>query len=496
MIKTEGNTLFPIFLKLDQFNVLIVGGGNIALEKINAIVNNSPGANITVVAKDVVLKIEELEKTHSNIEILKKEYEVIDLINKDLVIVAVNNKEISKRIKVNAEEKKILTNVADTPELCDFYLGSIIKKGDLKIAISTNGKSPTVAKRIREVLDDFFPDEMENVLNNLSIIRTNLKGDFSERVKQLNAITNVLVSKKKAATEESKWKKIATFSLVGFAIMILTNILLIYFPVSSISDFFNDAINQTDSSFYLMILGGFLAQLVDGAVGMGYGVTAVTFLLTLGISPAAVSSSVHTAEIFASGASGYNHYKFRNVNKKLFKTLLIPGVIGAVLGAFLLSELGAKYGNYIKPIIAFYTLLLGIRIISKAFRKNKTTKRMKRVGWLAGFGGFLDSFGGGGWGPIVTTTLISNGRSPRYTIGSVSLTEFFVTLASALAFFSLIGISHWQIIAGLIIGGLAAAPLAAKLSGRMPLKTTLISVGILVIIVSVRILVLTIAEIL
>jgi uncharacterized membrane protein YfcA len=191
--------------------------------------------------------------------------------------------------------------------------------------------------------------------------------------------------------------------------------------------------------------------------------------------------------MFASGASGYSHYKFGNVNLKLFKALVIPGVIGAILGAILLAYFGDTQARYLKPIMAIYTLLLGLRIITNAFRKISKPKKFKRHGLLAWIGGFLDSFGGGGWGPIVTTTLITKGRNPKYVIGSVSLTEFFVTLASAFTFFTILGVSHWQVIVALILGGLLAAPIAAKLAGRLPRKASFILVGILVIIWSVRV---------
>jgi len=198
--------------------------------------------------------------------------------------------------------------------------------------------------------------------------------------------------------------------------------------------------------------------------------------------------NIHTAEMFSSGASGFSHYKFGNINKKLFRTILIPGVLGAIIGALLLSYLGEKYAGIIKPILAVYTFILGIRILLNAFKKNKIRQKTKRVGWLAGAGGFLDSFGGGGWGPLVTSTLISKGKTPRYVIGTVSLTEFFVTFASALTFFSVIGISHWQLIAGLILGGVLAAPIAARLAGKLPLKAMFIGVGAIVIIWSLNVL--------
>jgi uncharacterized membrane protein YfcA len=155
----------------------------------------------------------------------------------------------------------------------------------------------------------------------------------------------------------------------------------------------------------------------------------------------------------------------------------------------MLVTLGNKYGNFIRPVIASYTLILGIKFIMNAFREVKPQKKFKRYRLLAGVGGFFDSFGGGGWGPIVTSTLINNGRSHKYVVGSVSLTEFFVTLASAFTFFTMIGVSHWQTILALIIGGLVAAPIAAKLAGRLPKKTAYILLGVLVIFWSIRILV-------
>src|SRR5690606_1418195 len=149
----------------------------------------------------------------------------------------------------------------------------------------------------------------------------------------------------------------------------------------------------------------------------------------------------------------------------LFKRLLIPGVIGAIAGALLLVYLGEKYGDWIRPVLACYTLFLGLKILYNAFKKNIVKKKFRFYRILAGVGGFFDSFGGGGWGPIVTTTLITKGRNPKSVIGSVSLTEFFVTLSSAFTFFILLGVSHWQTILGLILGGLIAAPIAAKLAG-------------------------------
>ena len=148
----------------------------------------------------------------------------------------------------------------------------------------------------------------------------------------------------------------------------------------------------------------------------------------------------------------------------------------------MLSRFGEEYARYVKPFLAVYLLLLGIRIIVRAFKKQEGRRKVKHVGWLAAAGGFLDSFGGGGWGPLVTSTLIAKGRTPQYVIGSVSLTEFFVTFSSALTFFATLGITHWQIVLGLIVGGVTAAPFAARLAGRLPLRTMFVCVGLMVII--------------
>ena len=282
--------------------------------------------------------------------------------------------------------------------------------------------------------------------------------------------------------DEKKWKWIATVSLLVFAIAIVSFFILRYVGYAPLASLIQSAKSNIDKSFYLFMLAGFLAQMVDGAVGMGYGVTSTSLLMSMGVPPAAISGSVHTAEIFSSAASGYSHYKFGNVNKKLFKVLVIPGVLGAVAGAGMLVWMGDKYGNLIKPFLAAYCMVLGFRILYQAYKRNKKNKKVKRAGWLAGAGGFLDSFGGGGWGPLVTSTLISKGRSPQYVIGSVSLSEFFVTLSSAMSFFVFIGITHWQVIMGLMIGGAVAAPLAAKLAGKLPVRTMLICVGLMVII--------------
>jgi uncharacterized membrane protein YfcA len=233
-----------------------------------------------------------------------------------------------------------------------------------------------------------------------------------------------------------------------------------------------------EGPFWVAVAVGFFAQAVDGALGMAYGVTATTFLLSTGASPAAASASVHIAETFTTGFSGVSHLKFGNVNQQLFVRLLIPGVLGAVLGAIFITQFD---GQILRPYVTAYLLLMGLYILSKAFRRWRARAGEPRhVGKLAAFGGFVDAAGGGGWGPVVTSTLVGSGRDPRTTIGSVNFAEFFITVATAASFSLLVGPSAWVLVAGLVIGGLCAAPFAALLCSRLRARTLLILVGTLI----------------
>lgn len=273
------------------------------------------------------------------------------------------------------------------------------------------------------------------------------------------------------------------FMVIG--LMIAGHIFFTLLPPEEIWKNFSSMLNDMDETFLYFMLGGFIAQLIDGALGMAYGVSASTFLLSLGVSPAIASMSVHASEIVTSGVSGIMHLRFGNVNNKLFKSIVVPGIIGAIIGAYLLSEF-EQYNNYIKPIVSSYTLFLGALIIYKVVRKKQARKKVTRVGWLATLGGFLDSIGGGGWGPVVSSTLIARGKNPRMIVGSVNLAEFFVSLASSFTFFTILGVIAWQPILGLILGGVCAAPIAAYLTSRLNIKAMMLFVGIVVIIVSLR----------
>ena len=230
--------------------------------------------------------------------------------------------------------------------------------------------------------------------------------------------------------------------------------------------------------FWTAVAVGLGAQIIDGALGMAYGVTSTTFLLSTGVPPAAASASVHIAEIFTTGFSGLSHFKLGNVNKALFKRLVIPGVIGGLVGAYILTSVDAKV---IKPFISLYLLAIGLYILSKIWRTLRIqTEPPKYVAPLALTGGFVDAVGGGGWGPVVTTSLIGGGHDPRTTIGSVNAAEFFIALSTGLSFTLLGGLTHWTTIAGLVFGGLFAAPFAAVLTRYAPPKVLLGIVGALI----------------
>lgn len=230
--------------------------------------------------------------------------------------------------------------------------------------------------------------------------------------------------------------------------------------------------------FALAFVVGMLAQTVDGALGMAYGVTANSLLLASGLSPAAATATVHVAEAFTTAGSGLAHWKLGNIDKRIFGRIVVPGVVGGVAGVLLIASVD---GKAIRPWVAGYLFLMGLYILYRAFRvvRNFDVSGGRLVP-IAAFGGFVDSVGGGGWGPVVTTTLLGAGHEPRTTIGSVNAAEFFVTLASGFSFALLIGIQTWESVAGLILGGLLVAPFAAGLSSRLPKKWLMVGVGLLI----------------
>ncbi len=226
---------------------------------------------------------------------------------------------------------------------------------------------------------------------------------------------------------------------------------------------------------------GFVAQLIDGALGMAYGVSASSMLVFFGVPPAVTSATVHAAEVFSTGASALSHHHFRNIDKALFKKLAVSGVFGAITGAFLLSVIDA---GSMKAYFAFYLLIMGLYIIRKAFKVHVEKKEIKHVPVLGFTGACLDSLGGGGWGPIVASSLLAQGSDVRKTVGTVNSSEFLVTLASTVTFSVTLGLTHANLIAGLAVGGIFAAPIGAYLCKRLPRKTLMITIGVLICLLS------------
>lgn len=271
---------------------------------------------------------------------------------------------------------------------------------------------------------------------------------------------------------------------IGIPVVLLVSLLtvLIYNHHAEFS--WNGFIDGFNEEFLVFFAIGVFAQLVDGTLGMGYGATSTSFLLAYGVPPVVSSTAVHVSEMFTTGASALSHHRFGNINKKLVKHLLIPGVLGSIVGAYLLSDV--INGDIIKPFIAVYMIVLAVIIIKKALKKSIIKKKTKKLGVLAVFGGFMDSVGGGGWGPIVTSTLLGRGRNPRYTIGSVNAAEFAISFASGITFMLFGGIHGWQVIIGLILGGVISAPLAAYLVNKIKRKPMMVAVGVLIILLSLK----------
>jgi hypothetical protein len=233
----------------------------------------------------------------------------------------------------------------------------------------------------------------------------------------------------------------------------------------------------------LFVVVGFVAQLIDGALGMAYGISASSLLIALGLPPAAASATVHAAECFTTGASALSHRALGNVDGTLFRRLVVPGILGAILGAYLLASFP---GNAIKPWVAGYLLIMGGIIVMKAFFRFPPRKVTSHLAPLGFIGAFVDAVGGGGWGPVVASTLIIRSNDPRKTIGTVNAVEFFVTVSASMTFLVTLGLAHWKVILALAAGGIVAAPLGAWMTRFVPVRPLMILVGILVICLSAR----------
>ncbi|HEY8462483.1 MAG TPA: sulfite exporter TauE/SafE family protein [Bacillota bacterium] len=235
----------------------------------------------------------------------------------------------------------------------------------------------------------------------------------------------------------------------------------------------------------IFVIVGFFAQLIDGALGMAYGVSSTTFLLYAGVPTVIASASVHMAEVFTTLVSGISHLSFNNIDRKLLQKLLIPGVLGGIVGAYLLTNISTKV---IKPFINGYLVIMGIIIVVKVFKTSNSQVFSNSKAWLLGLtGGFFDAIGGGGWGPIVTSSLVAAGQPPRFVVGTVNVAEFFVTVAQVTTFVTILGLKqHWKAVAGLALGGMLAAPLAAFGCKKIAPRVLMFLVGALIIFLNIK----------
>jgi uncharacterized membrane protein YfcA len=324
---------------------------------------------------------------------------------------------------------------------------------------------------------------IEEEIDSSQIINQKTHNTHTEEVKDDSAIAHP----EAIASEEAviKWRQIAWAFATLLVLSLIFNVIQFFYSSVEIVH----AVTSIEPRFWGIFAVGFLGQMIKGILGLGYGVTATICLMSMNVPVAAIGSSVNTAKIFASASIAWSYWKAGKINQKLlFKATVIPGIIGAVLGAGLLVFLGEKAGEIVKPIMATYAIFLGFKIVLKAFKSKIVKSKVKNIGWIASIGGFLDSFGGGGWGPLVTSGMIAKGRNPQYVIGSMSLTEFFVTMASSATFFLTIGLKYWQVILALLLGGLIAAPISVRLAGKLPHRIMFIGIGSMVVFWSVRIL--------
>jgi uncharacterized membrane protein YfcA len=311
----------------------------------------------------------------------------------------------------------------------------------------------------------------------------------NEEMKEATSDMELVVSPEVMRTSSVKtWQRGMNKYLIVIGVLVIVASIIFALFINGELNSLLQILSKDHHIFYWMVLVGFLAEIVAGSMGMGYGVICTTVFLMLNIPPPIISATIHSAESFTTAAGSISHYKFGNVNKKLTKLLAIPAIIGAVCGALLLTYVGERYAKMTKPLIGAYTLYLGIRIIQNAFRKKQTNggikKKKTNITLLGLVGGFIDSFGGGGWGPLVTGTFIKNGRTPRYVIGSSTIAKFILTVASAITFIFTVGIHHWNMVAGLLLGGVITAPFSAMLTSKLPMKKMFVVVGIVVIIMS------------
>lgn len=498
----QPNNMHPLFLNLERIPVLMVGHDDLIFRAVKQFCRNSIHCKIKIFDENISAELIAFSAEKTNIELIHRKIEDQDLLDFALLIISTEDHEFEEHLVQSAHLKNILVNVVGKPQISDFSLVSVIKKENIKLGISSNDYSPEVQKRINKIIEHSIPSDLEEFIGKLKFAHKNPLMNREDELKILDTITaDYLDQRQKHPLADSEYENLskiakavrrrASIYLGIIGVMVLVGVLsYILFEFQLFPDI-NAFMNQDDHIFYKMLAVGFVAELVVGSTGMGYGIICTTILLMMNIAPPIISASIHSAETFTSAAGSISHYRLKNVNMKLVKTLAIPAIVGAIIGALALTYFGEHYAHIVKPLISCYTLYLGINILRNAFNNNNNKKKVRiqksgrSIRAIGLTGGFIDSFTGGGWGPLVTGTLLKDGRTPRYVIGSSTLAKFILTITSAITFVLTIGIQHWNIVLGLLIGGIVTAPFAAMLTNRIPIKKMFVVIGILIITLSV-----------
>lgn len=496
MSENQPDNMHPLFLNLERIPVLLVGHNDFIFSAVKQIYLNSVHCKMKIFDDHISVELTEFSTEKSNIELFHRKIEESDLLDFALLIISTEDHEYEERLIHLSHQKNRLINVIGKPKISDFSLVSVIKKENIKLGISSNDYAPEVQQRINKIIEHSIPTDIEEFIGKLNFAHKNPLMNRDEELKTLDIITaDYLDQKQKHPLEDSEFENLEKITkavrrrsniyLGIIGVLVLIGVLsYILFEFQLFPDI-NAFLNADHHIFYKMLAVGFVAELVVGSTGMGYGIICTTILLMLNIAPPIISASIHSAETFTSAAGSISHFRLKNVNMKLVKALAIPAIIGAVIGALSLTYFGEHYAHIVKPLISCYTLYLGINILRNAFKNNqkkiRTQKSGRKIRVLGLVGGFIDSFTGGGWGPMVTGSLLKDGRTPRYVIGSSTLSKFILTITSAITFVITIGIQHWNIVLGLLIGGIVTAPFAAMLTSRIPIKKMFVVIGILII---------------
>ena len=277
-------------------------------------------------------------------------------------------------------------------------------------------------------------------------------------------------------------KRNRLFLFFAFSLLLAITLYTIYTTETFLP--LKNYLSEDNYLFYWMILAGCGAEVVAGSMGMGYGVICATVLLMMNVDPRAISGSIHASETITSAAGSISHFKLKNMDKELIKRLLLPAILGTIIGALLLLYLGDegnRWAKFTKPFIAIYTIILGVKILYNGFRGKVENKEVKTIP-LGLFAGFVDAFTGGGWGPLVTSSFIKNGHTPRYVIGVSTFTNFVITVVSTLIFITVPEAINWRIALGLIRGGVLTAPVSALVTSKLHTRKIFFIIGALIIV--------------